>query len=94
MQGGSPSEKAFNQFICQRKKIYLQTQSQRLAWMKVKLDTMDVYFKAIMEQETFKEAYHPGHEGVGPITSLGVQLQTTFGCRLTGLMLSFMLSIF
>ena len=41
----------------------------------------DVYFKAIMEQETFKEAYHPGHEGVGPITSLGVQLQTTFGCR-------------
>jgi hypothetical protein len=22
---------------------------------------MDVYVKAIMEQETFKEAYHPGH---------------------------------
>ena len=36
--------------------------------MKVKLGTMDVHFKAIMEQETFKEAYHPGHEGVGPIT--------------------------
>jgi len=49
--------------------------------MKVKLDTMDVYFKAIMEQEIFKEVYHPGHEGVGPITSLGVQLQNTFGCR-------------
>ena len=49
--------------------------------MKVKLDTMDVHFKAIMEQETFKEVYHPGHEGAGPITSLGVQLQTTFGCR-------------
>ena len=48
--------------------------------MKVKLGTMDVHFKAIMEQETFKEAYHPGHEGVGPITcSLGVRLQTTFG---------------
>ena len=42
---------------------------------------MDVHFKAIMEQETFKEVYHPGHEGAGPITSLGVQLQTTFGCR-------------
>ena len=42
---------------------------------------MDVYFKAIMEQEIFKEVYHPGHEGVGPITSLGVQLQNTFGCR-------------
>ena len=42
---------------------------------------MEVHFKAIMEQETFKEAYHPGHEGVGPITSLVVQLQTTFGCR-------------
>jgi hypothetical protein len=55
---------------------------------------MDIYFKAIMEQETFKEAYHPGHEGVGPITSLGVKLQTTFGCRLTGPMLSFMLPIF
>ena len=26
---------------------------------------MDVYFKAIMEQETFKEAYRPGLEGVG-----------------------------
>ena len=49
--------------------------------MKVKLDTMDVYFKAIMEQETFKEAYHPGHEGAGPIMQLGVRLQTTFGCR-------------
>ena len=36
--------------------------------MKVKLGTMDVHFKAIMEQETFKEAYHPGHEGVGPVT--------------------------
>ena len=36
----------------------------------------DVYFKAVMEQETFKKAYHPGHEGAGPIASLGVQLQT------------------
>ena len=50
--------------------------------MKVKLGTMDVHFKAIMEQETFKEAYHPGHEGVGPCyMQLGVRLQTTFGCR-------------
>ena len=48
--------------------IFKHKAMQRLAWMKVKLDTMDVYFKAIMEQETFKEAYHPGHEGVGPIT--------------------------
>ncbi len=51
--------------------------------MKVKLGTMDVHFKAIMEQETFKEAYHPGHEGVGPIMQLGVRLQTIFGCRRT-----------
>ncbi len=58
------------------------------------MGTVDVYFKAIMEQETFKEAYHPGHEGVDPITSLGVQLQTTFWCRLTGHMLFLMLSIF
>ncbi len=36
--------------------------------MKVKLDTMVVYFKAIMEQETFKDTYHPGHEGAGPTT--------------------------
>jgi hypothetical protein len=49
--------------------------------MKVKLGTMDVHFKAIMEQETFKEAYHPGHEGAGPIMQLGVRLKTTFGCR-------------
>jgi hypothetical protein len=25
---------------------------------------MDVYLKAIMEQETFKKAYHPGHDYV------------------------------
>ncbi len=36
--------------------------------MKVKLDTMDVHFKAIMEQETCKEAYHPDQEGAGPTT--------------------------
>ena len=31
-----------------------------------------------MEQETFKEAYHPGHEGVGPHHSTGLAYKPAY----------------